>query len=85
MSALSRHRQAEDAGLVAPAVPELFHARTGWKRGFLSAKDADQYDAGYAQWPAPMPHVIALSTPYSTGWFDHEHDQQARDDARRER
>lgn len=64
--------------------PQQYRASLGWHRVFLSANDARQYDAGYSQWPDPMPDDAALSTPYSCGWMDHESDALRRLDARYE-
>lgn len=73
LSALTRQRAAEAAG-VLPPVPQLHHATTGWRRAFLSPGDAQQYSAGYGQWPDEMPEELRNSAPYRTGWFDHESD-----------
>jgi hypothetical protein len=69
-------------GPFAP-IQQQHKATIGWRRTFLAANDARQYEAGYAHWPEPMPDAVALSAPYSTGWFDREADEQFRNDARR--
>jgi hypothetical protein len=81
MSALSRQRAAESAG-VLPAPPQTYQALAGWRRVFLSPRDAQAYSDGYARWPEPMPAEVALSSPYSTGWFDAEADDIERTEAR---
>lgn len=67
----------------AAIAPKQHAAATGWRRMFLSAIDARQYEAGYGQWPEPMPTTAALSTPYSAGWFDAEADERFRVEDRR--
>ena len=77
---------------LAPFAPaqQQHRATCGWRRIFLSANDARQYEIGYTTWPKPMPAGVALSSPFTCGWFDRDHDAQERDDqradaARRER
>lgn len=59
-------------------------AQCGWGRLFSCATDARQYEAGYSQFPEPMPVELAFSAPYAAGWFDAEHDAQQRDEDRLE-
>ena len=49
----------------AAIAPQQHSAACGWRRVYLSASDARQYERGYGHWPAPMPAEVALSTPYS--------------------
>ena len=65
-------------------LPTQHQARCGRRRVFLSDNDARQYEAGWNQWPNPMPADVALSTPYSRGYFDREHEEEQREETARE-
>lgn len=72
-----------DPAFRAAIAPKQFNAACGWRRVYLSANDARQYEAGYGQWPEPMPAATALSTPYSCGWHDADADERFRVEDRR--
>lgn len=72
------HRQPT----VAVPAQHQHRAKCGRRRIFLSASDARQYEAGYSLWPAAMPPNVALSAPFSAGWFDSEHEAESATDAR---
>lgn len=73
MIANDRNLLPEMAAVLAPP-PRQYQAKLGWNRTFNSEADCQQYEAGYALWPTPMPPGIDLGTPCSAGWFDHEAD-----------
>jgi hypothetical protein len=85
MSTLTRQRAAETAGVLPPPAPRTFQSQAGWKRVFLSPRDAEMYSQGWAQWPQAMNPELAASTPYRTGWLDADSDELMREEARRDR
>jgi hypothetical protein len=61
---------------IAPAfraaikAPQFFMARTGRRRQFLSQRDADAYDRGYASFQSISDAPPLDRGPFGDGWFD---------------
>lgn len=76
-------RQADEADrerdLAQFQPARFFQARTGARRHFLSQRDADAYDAGWAAYRLRQDVDFTLNTPFSKGWFDaEEHEEGCR-------
>lgn len=76
-------RQADEAdalrGLAGFQPARFFQAKCGRRRSFLSQRDADAYDAGWAAYRLRQDVDFTLNTPFSKGWFDaEEHEEGCR-------
>jgi hypothetical protein len=72
------------------SAPQMYHPRVGRvTRVYLSASDRASYEQGWHDYPVSPHHsdpkLDTAIGPYWDGFFDHEQEQQDRDDAKAER
>lgn len=64
------HASTEHA--IARRVPVIYHSTQGRCRGFLSQRDADEYDAGWRSFHPGATPPDTVRTPRNMGFFDAE-------------